>query len=97
MKALQERTDTKVREIKAEIRANNEKFLPEALQGTLASRMDMNQGRIVCTQEEMKAEMDSHQKKLMAIVKVDEENIEAMMEACLQKTEATDMGQIQKK
>jgi hypothetical protein len=38
MKAVQERPDVNLREMKSEIRANNEKF--EVLQGTLVSRMD---------------------------------------------------------
>jgi hypothetical protein len=48
--------------MKAEIRANSEKF--EILQDTLASRMDIHQARTESTQEELKAKMDSHHEKL---------------------------------
>jgi hypothetical protein len=38
--------------------------------------------------EEMKAKMDSHHEKLMTLVKADKEKIEAIREACLEKTES---------
>jgi hypothetical protein len=91
MKALRkERTDAEIREMKVEIRANNEKL--EVLQGTLVSRMDIHQPRTEPAQEDIKANMDSYYEKFMATVKVDQENIEAIMEACQEKTEATDLG-----
>jgi hypothetical protein len=43
-KAVKERTDANLREMKAEIKTNNEKF--EVLGGTLLSRMDIHQTRI---------------------------------------------------
>jgi hypothetical protein len=43
MKALQERAKANLREMKAELRANNKMF--EVLQGTLVFRMDVHQAR----------------------------------------------------
>jgi hypothetical protein len=83
MKVMQERMGANVKEMKAEMRVINE--------GTVVSRMGIHQTRTVSTQE-MKTKMDSHHEKFMAIKKAGHERIEAMMEACLEKTEATDLG-----
>jgi hypothetical protein len=59
MKAVLERTHANIRKIKAEMRVNNEKF--QVLQGQLNST------------QEMKAKMDCHHEKLMAIMKAGQE------------------------
>lgn len=51
------KTDADLREMKAEIRANNEKF--DALQSTLVSRMAIHQAMPLTAQAEMKVKMDS--------------------------------------
>jgi hypothetical protein len=43
------------------------------------------------SQERLEAKMDSHHEKLMLIMKAGKRKIEPMMEACLEKTEATDL------
>jgi predicted glycoside hydrolase/deacetylase ChbG (UPF0249 family) len=55
MKALQERTDANLREVKAEIRTNNEKF--EVLQGDLVSWMDIHEARTEAMQQKPKANL----------------------------------------
>jgi hypothetical protein len=55
--------DINLRRIRAEFRANGEKF--EALLGTLVSRMDIHQARIDANQEKMLAKMDTNQEKWM--------------------------------
>jgi hypothetical protein len=49
MKAVQEIVDANLREMKAEIRTNNEKF--EALQGALISQMCIHQAKTKAMQE----------------------------------------------
>jgi copper homeostasis protein CutC len=81
MNVMQERTDTSLKEIKAEIKtnqeemmvrleskieANNEKF--EVLPGSPISQTDIHQARTEFTQEEMKAKMDIHQEKMEAAI-----------------------------
>jgi hypothetical protein len=48
--------------MKAEIRANNEKF--EVFHDTLAFWMNIHQVRTESTQEQIKAKMDIHQEKM---------------------------------
>jgi chromosome segregation ATPase len=58
MKAVQERTDLNLSEIKTEIRANSEKC--EVLQGSLASRMDMQQARTEVMRERLEAKIEAN-------------------------------------
>jgi hypothetical protein len=53
--------------------------------------MDIHQASTKSTQEEMKAKLDSHDRKLMTIMKAGKEKQEAMREACLGKKEAIDL------
>jgi hypothetical protein len=69
------KTDANLREMKAEIRANNEKF--EALRGTLVSRMDAHH-----------AETDANHEELMATMKASHERNKALMDVSLETTEA---------
>jgi hypothetical protein len=69
---LDANTDANLREMKAEIRANNEKF--DVLQSTLVPPMDIHQARTQTAQAEMKVKMDFHHKKLMTIMKAGAEN-----------------------
>jgi hypothetical protein len=54
--------------------------------GSVASRKHIHQARALTVQTEMKAKMDSHHEKLMTM-KAGKAKIEAMSEACLEKTE----------
>jgi hypothetical protein len=56
MNVTQERMDANLREMKAEIRANNEKF--EVLQVIIISQMNIHQARMEFIQN-MKAKMDA--------------------------------------
>jgi hypothetical protein len=55
MNVKQERTDTNLNKMEAEIRANNEKF--QVLQGTLVSQTDIHQARTEAVQEKMDANL----------------------------------------
>jgi hypothetical protein len=57
--------DASLKEMKAEIRANNEKF--EVLQGTLFSRMDAYHAKTEANHEEM-TKLDAHYEMMRASV-----------------------------
>jgi uncharacterized protein YPO0396 len=78
--------ETNQKRMDARIEANNKKL--EVLQSTLVSRMHIHQARSEPTQEEMKANLDFNHETLMTIETASKEMIEAMMEACFEKTEA---------
>jgi hypothetical protein len=65
------KADANLREIKAEIRANNE--MSDVFQSIMVSGIDIHQARTLTAQAEMKAKIDSHHEKLMTIMKAGEE------------------------
>jgi hypothetical protein len=66
LEMMEAKTDANLREIKAEIRANSDEF--GCLQSILVSRMDIHQARAEAIQEEITAQMDTHQERMPASV-----------------------------
>jgi hypothetical protein len=78
MDCFLEKMDPNFREMKAEIRANNEKF--EALKDTIVSRTDAHHARTEANQE-MTAKLDANHKRMRASVNAWREETTAYQEA----------------
>jgi predicted glycoside hydrolase/deacetylase ChbG (UPF0249 family) len=63
---MEDKIDANLREIKTEIRANNEKF--EVLQSLLVYWMDIHQAWTEAIHEEITAQMEAHQERMGARV-----------------------------